>query len=60
MKRIWCLLFVLAACAQNHSGDDIPPDCGDGIVQSDEQCDDGNMVSGDGCSAACVVESGNP
>jgi cysteine-rich repeat protein len=27
--------------------------CGDGILDSDEVCDDGNLLSGDGCSAAC-------
>ena len=32
--------------------------CGNGIVQAGEACDDGNTVSGDGCSAACVIESG--
>ena len=31
-------------------------DCGDGIVNSDEECDDGNGGDGDGCSAACVFE----
>src|SRR5690606_31169317 len=32
--------------------------CGDGIVQAGlgEQCDDGNALSGDGCSNACVTE----
>jgi cysteine-rich repeat protein len=30
--------------------------CGDGILMPTEQCDDGNTVSGDGCSASCVVE----
>ncbi len=32
------------------------PTCGDGWVSSTEQCDDSNMVSGDGCSAACAWE----
>jgi fibro-slime domain-containing protein len=34
------------------------PRCGDGIVQTSagEQCDDGNRVNGDGCSAACQME----
>lgn len=31
------------------------PRCGDGFVQSGEQCDDGNLVNGDGCSASCTV-----
>ena len=30
--------------------------CGDGIVTAPETCDDGNTVSGDGCSATCSVE----
>jgi fibro-slime domain-containing protein len=32
--------------------------CGDGILQSPEQCDDGNTISGDGCSSTCMVETG--
>lgn len=33
--------------------------CGDGIsTWWDEQCDDGNSASGDGCSASCQIESG--
>lgn len=32
--------------------------CGDGVVNSTEDCDDGNTLSGDGCSATCSVESG--
>ncbi len=29
--------------------------CGDGFKQGTEACDDGNMVSGDGCNTDCVV-----
>jgi cysteine-rich repeat protein len=33
------------------------PRCGDGKVESGvETCDDGNTVSGDGCSAKCLRE----
>ncbi len=32
--------------------------CGDGIVQLGESCDDGNTTDCDGCSAACVTETG--
>jgi cysteine-rich repeat protein len=32
--------------------------CGDGIVDSGEQCDDGNTTPGDGCSASCQTEGG--
>lgn len=31
-------------------------DCGNGILDPGEQCDDGNTVSGDGCSATCQRE----
>ncbi len=34
----------------------IPAACGDGTIDTEEQCDDGNILSGDGCSAACQVE----
>jgi len=30
--------------------------CGDGAVDSGEQCDDGNLTNGDGCSARCTTE----
>ncbi|MGN1072573.1 MAG: DUF4215 domain-containing protein [Bradymonadia bacterium] len=30
--------------------------CGDGIRMPDEECDDGNNKSGDGCSAGCTIE----
>lgn len=32
------------------------PECGDGTVQEPEQCDDGNIISGDGCNALCQEE----
>lgn len=32
--------------------------CGNGSRESHEQCDDGNITTGDGCSANCTVESG--
>lgn len=35
---------------------DPEPYCGDGVVEGDEECDDGNRESGDGCSFACTKE----
>ena len=32
--------------------------CGNGLVEPGEACDDANTVSGDGCAAACTIESG--
>jgi cysteine-rich repeat protein len=50
-------------------GDDIGPNadqgsayinirncCGDDLVRGDEECDDGNTLSGDGCSSMCIAE----
>jgi len=31
--------------------------CGNGILEGSEQCDDGNTISGDGCSSTCQLES---
>lgn len=30
--------------------------CGDGIAVAPEECDDGNAIGGDGCSATCQLE----
>ncbi len=32
--------------------------CGDGVIESGEACDDGNLVADDGCSASCELEFG--
>jgi fibro-slime domain-containing protein len=34
------------------------PACGDAVLDSGEQCDDGNRTGGDGCSVRCLVEPG--
>ncbi len=40
-------------------GDDLVPEgCGDNTVQAPEECDDGNTINGDGCSAQCKFEDG--
>ena len=33
------------------------PVCGNGVVETGEECDDGNIVSGDGCSSTCTIET---
>ncbi len=30
--------------------------CGNGTREAGEQCDDGNILNGDGCSAGCRIE----
>ena len=32
------------------------PLCGNGVLNGGEECDDGNLVSGDGCASNCTVE----
>ena len=34
----------------------VPNYCGDGKLDSGEQCDDSNQISGDGCSSTCRIE----
>lgn len=33
--------------------------CGDGVVDSGEECDDGNSVSDDGCTNSCEIDTCN-
>ena len=47
----WCV----DACTTLEA--DCPRYCGDGVVQGCEQCDDGNMIGGDGCTN-CLVDPG--
>ncbi len=35
------------------------PLCGNALLNPGEACDDGNIDDGDGCSAACIVETGS-
>ena len=42
---------------QDPNGCGIPPHCGDGTLDNDEECDDGNTASSDGCSTACRIET---
>ncbi len=37
-----------------------PVGCGNGVLEPGEACDDGNNMNGDGCTAACQIEDGNP
>ncbi len=31
--------------------------CGDGVIDEQEACDDGNQINGDGCTSACQIEA---
>jgi cysteine-rich repeat protein len=45
-------------CTIDISGCYLVEGCGDGILREPEQCDDGNVLSGDGCSTICLIEDG--
>lgn len=34
----------------------VNPECGNGILEAPEECDDENLLEGDGCSPSCSVE----
>jgi cysteine-rich repeat protein len=57
MTRLACVLLGVfaVACGGNNNA---THSCGDGIVNGTEQCDDGNTLSGDGCSSVCKTEVG--
>jgi cysteine-rich repeat protein len=51
---------LLTACDGNDGADPQEdasvPSCGDGLVEGDEQCDDGNDIAWDGCTACRISE----
>lgn len=51
--------FVITLASLTHAITVFARRCGDGVVEADgaEACDDGNVASGDGCDAACRVET---
>ncbi|MGB0591738.1 MAG: DUF1566 domain-containing protein [Myxococcota bacterium] len=48
------LNVAITYCGDSQS--DCPVACGNGVVEAEESCDDGNNMSGDACSADCQVE----
>lgn len=58
-KSVLSSLFLtfalgLGACGQTNSNS--LPECGNGALEDGEQCDDGDNLSGDGCSSVCEIE----
>ncbi len=54
-------LGIVRDCDAFDDGDDTNgscgPECADGLIHSEETCDDGNGTPGDGCSDHCLVEA---
>lgn len=56
--RLCLLMLGASACTEALDVDPYLVPCGDRTRAGAEECDDGNQVSGDGCSAACRLEPG--
>ena len=54
MKTGLAAILFIASCTSSNNN---TPACGDGVLDTGEQCDDGNTNSGDGCSATCTIET---
>ncbi len=44
--------FSVGACSTAR----VRRECGNAVLESDEGCDDGNVLAFDGCSPTCMVE----
>jgi len=51
-------MLALAALLAAVRAQERPVECGNGVLEAGEGCDDGNEAGGDGCSALCVLEDG--
>ncbi len=53
-------VFVASACEDEITGGVVEDGgvCGNALLEFGEDCDDGNRVSGDGCSVSCRLEEG--
>jgi cysteine-rich repeat protein len=48
------VLLALAACSDDGDADPFA-ECGNGILDGGEQCDDGNLIDTDDCLSTCVI-----
>ena len=55
LSQTWLLLLFAVLCICVAVANSV---CGDGMVDEDEECDDKNIFSGDGCDSSCHVEPG--
>ncbi len=56
-----CLAFPGTVCNETTDTCDPSQVCGNGALEGSEQCDDGNTVNADCCSATCIFEAfGSP
>ena len=57
-----CMSWDKSSCYDDgtgiNDGGNSKSNCGNGVIDEGEQCDDGNRMDGDGCSQYCMKESG--
>lgn len=57
-----CICGLSGCHNESEGGTETPVEteavCGDGVLAESEDCDDGNTISGDGCSDDCIQELG--
>jgi cysteine-rich repeat protein len=58
LAAVFLLGLVLTVSCNGDGGGGVFEDCGNGTIEGSEQCDDGNTVPCDGCSADCDDEVG--
>lgn len=58
ISRLFAFSLLLLGCGRSGlSLEPLPPgECGNGVRESGEECDDGNLIGGDGCSPLCETE----
>jgi len=63
VQEFFCLFGQNTAqyidCPEDYAclnGECVSVDCGNGFLEGDEECDDGNLIDNDGCSSSCIVE----
>ncbi|MDD5056203.1 MAG: myxococcus cysteine-rich repeat containing protein, partial [Candidatus Peribacteraceae bacterium] len=52
------LMIAPTLCSEGECHEGVCIRCGNGIVEGTEQCDDGNAINSDGCTATCTPEDG--
>lgn len=57
MKKVINTLICIAMSLSSCDFDDLTNSCGDGMLDTNEECDDGNTINDDGCSSTCKKET---
>ncbi len=57
ISSLTSILFLTAVIVTTSTAIAQEDSCGNSIPELGEECDDGNIISGDGCSSSCTVEA---